>query len=293
MFTFSAAGLTTPPIPGKRLRSDIQASVPVILFIDGHSTHLTYQLSELCRELQIITICLYPNSTRILQPADVAAFKPIKTGWRKGVLEWRRSNPSDVLTKEKLCPILDKVIKKYSKEGNIRSGFRACGLYPFDENAIDYSKCLGHNKSDSVKEIDKNNFQLRTLTFEKFRYIVGKDHITKFKEMSAVPLNTEEGTDKNFNILYRLWRELDTNVKATEISDRDGSTNTVDANNNQDTKQYFPKETANEECVELGLMILWQEMKSKTLHQLKLTHITLRSIQEKTLSLCYQMWRKI
>ncbi|KAI4464140.1 hypothetical protein MML48_4g00016706 [Holotrichia oblita] len=213
MFTFSAAGLTTPPMvifPGKRLRGDIQASVP-------------------------------------------AAFKPIKTGWRKGVLEWRRSNPSDVLTKEKFCPILDKVIEKYSKEGNIRSGFRACGLYPFDENAIDYSKCLGHNKSDSVKEIDKNNFKLRTLTFEKFRDIVGNDHITKFKEMSAAPLNTEEGTGKNFNILYRLWRELDTNAKATEISDRDGSTNTVDANNNQDAKQYFRKETANEECVEFRI----------------------------------------
>ncbi|KAI4465086.1 reverse transcriptase [Holotrichia oblita] len=198
MFTFSAVGLTTPPIvifPGKRLRGDIQASVP-------------------------------------------AAFKPIKTGWRKGGLEWRRSNPSDVLTKEKFCPILDKVIDKYSKEGNIRSGFRACGLYPFDENAIDYSKCLGHNKSDSVKEIDKNNSQSRTLTFEKFRDIVGKDHITKFKEMSAAPLNTEEGTDKNVNILYRLWREIDTNAKATEISDRDGSTNT---------------ETANEECVEFRI----------------------------------------
>ncbi|KAI4464281.1 succinate dehydrogenase iron-sulfur protein [Holotrichia oblita] len=187
MFTFSAVGLTTHPIvifPGKRLRGDIQASVP-------------------------------------------AAFKPIKTGWRKGGLEWRRSNPSDVLTKEKFCPILDKVIDKYSKEGNIRSGFRACGLYPFDENAIDYSKCLGHNKSDSVKEIDKNNSQSRTLTFEKFRDIVGKDHITKFKEMSAAPLNTEEGTDKNVNIL--------------------------DANNNQDAKQYFLKETANEECVEFRI----------------------------------------
>ncbi|KAI4466250.1 hypothetical protein MML48_3g00007178 [Holotrichia oblita] len=264
MFTFSVAGLTTPPMvifPGKRLRVDIQASVPgnwgiglsdsgwmkAELFFEYISnvfqpflkkkcpvSNYTFyrwpqhtpniSIDDLCRELQIITICLYPNFTRILQPADVAAFKPIKTGLRKGVLEWRSSG-------------MDKVIEKYSKEGNIRSGLRACGLHPFDENAIDYSKCLGHNKSDSVKEIDKNNFQLRTLTFEKFRDIVGKDHI-KFKEISAAPLNTEEGRDKNFNILYRLWRELDTNAKATEISDRDGSTNT---------------ETANEECVEFRI----------------------------------------
>ena len=57
----------------------------VILFIDGHSSHVTSEISNLCSELEIILICLYPNSTRILQPADVAAFKPLKPLWKKGV----------------------------------------------------------------------------------------------------------------------------------------------------------------------------------------------------------------
>ncbi|XP_072381991.1 uncharacterized protein [Diabrotica undecimpunctata] len=52
---------------------------PIALF-DGHSTHLTYEISELCTKLQIILIALYPNSTRILQPADVAIFNPLKEG---------------------------------------------------------------------------------------------------------------------------------------------------------------------------------------------------------------------
>ncbi|XP_072400523.1 uncharacterized protein [Diabrotica undecimpunctata] len=43
---------------------------PIALFVDGHSTHLTYEISELCTKLQIILIALYPNSTQIVQPAD-------------------------------------------------------------------------------------------------------------------------------------------------------------------------------------------------------------------------------
>lgn len=70
---------------------------PVILFIDGHASHLTYDVSELCKKLDIILICLYPNSTRILRPADVAAFKMIKTGWKKAVLKWRRENLTQTL----------------------------------------------------------------------------------------------------------------------------------------------------------------------------------------------------
>lgn len=58
-------------------------TLPVILFVDGHKSHINYELSEKCKELGIVLVALYPNATRILQPADVAAFKPIKNEWKK------------------------------------------------------------------------------------------------------------------------------------------------------------------------------------------------------------------
>ncbi|KAJ8927713.1 hypothetical protein NQ314_019791 [Rhamnusium bicolor] len=61
---------------------------PVILFVDGHKSHLTYELSVLCSELKIEVIALYPNVTRIIQPADVAVFRPIKVAWRAAVRKW-------------------------------------------------------------------------------------------------------------------------------------------------------------------------------------------------------------
>lgn len=47
---------------------------PVILFVDGHKSHLTYAVIEVCSNLQIVLITLYPNCTRLLQPANVPAF---------------------------------------------------------------------------------------------------------------------------------------------------------------------------------------------------------------------------
>lgn len=53
---------------------------PVLLFVDSHSTYLTYDISKLCSKFQILLIAFYPNSTRVMQPADVAIFKPFKEG---------------------------------------------------------------------------------------------------------------------------------------------------------------------------------------------------------------------
>lgn len=68
----------------------INIQFPIILFIDGHKTHLRYETSMLCRGLNIVLIAIYPNSTRVLQPTDVACFKPLTMARRGEVLEWRR-----------------------------------------------------------------------------------------------------------------------------------------------------------------------------------------------------------
>jgi hypothetical protein len=61
---------------------------PLIIFVDGHSTHLTYQLRELCSQLGIIWIFLYPNATRLIQPLDAATFRPLNLGLKTASLEW-------------------------------------------------------------------------------------------------------------------------------------------------------------------------------------------------------------
>ena len=53
---------------------DNEYTFPVILYVDGHSSHLTLPLMKFCKEHEIELIALYPNATHIIQPLDVALF---------------------------------------------------------------------------------------------------------------------------------------------------------------------------------------------------------------------------
>lgn len=83
--------------------------LPVILFVDGHSSHGTLHLSEFCQKNQIVLIALYPNSTHLTQPMDVSCFRPLKVGWRKGVRKWRFINDGIKLQREDFAPLLEQV----------------------------------------------------------------------------------------------------------------------------------------------------------------------------------------
>ncbi len=51
---------------------------PVVLIVDGHKSHLTLELIDLCRREQIILLCLPPHTMHALQPLDGSVFKSLK-----------------------------------------------------------------------------------------------------------------------------------------------------------------------------------------------------------------------
>lgn len=52
--------------------------------------------SEFCRETRIILYALLPNTTHILQPADVAIFGPLKKKWFRETRQWLTDNKEPV-----------------------------------------------------------------------------------------------------------------------------------------------------------------------------------------------------
>lgn len=146
--------------------------LPFVLFVDGHKTHLTRETSELCKELGIVLIALYPNATHILQPCDVAAFRPLKAAWSKGLLIWRREHPQEALTKLQIAPILKVALEKDMIQ-TLKNGFRATGLHPFNPDAVNYSKCKGHQEK-SVLDVSVQGPE-KSINLKDFRRIVGDD----------------------------------------------------------------------------------------------------------------------
>lgn len=173
---------------------------PVILFVDGHKTHINYHLSQLCSQLKIELIALYPNATRILQPADVAAFRPLKVAWHKYSRKWQNENNQSI-TKQNFAPILNETVIQSLKPDILINGFRACGLCPFNPNAIDYTKCLG-TSTLNVPETD-TIAEDSVISFTKFEEIVG---LTLLEELAKRQQNVSTtSTSVSFDLLFKLY----------------------------------------------------------------------------------------
>ncbi|KAJ8953396.1 hypothetical protein NQ318_023513, partial [Aromia moschata] len=117
---------------------------PVILFLDGHRSHMTLPLSEFCQNNGIILYALPPNSTYIIQPADVSVFKPLKTEWKKTIRKWQKlpENINSCVTKMNFCKVFQSTLDNCDMGSHIVNGFRKCGLYPLCADNLDYTKCV-------------------------------------------------------------------------------------------------------------------------------------------------------
>ena len=62
------------------------AGRPVLLMLDGHSSHYQPDLVRFAKEHEIILFCLPPHTTHESQPLDTTVFGPLKQHWRMLVM---------------------------------------------------------------------------------------------------------------------------------------------------------------------------------------------------------------
>ncbi|XP_052128296.1 uncharacterized protein LOC127750503, partial [Frankliniella occidentalis] len=162
-----------------------------------------------CKRLEIVLIALYPNSTHILQPCDVAAFRPLKASWNKSLLAWRRAHPTEALTKLHIGPILKTALQK-DMTVTIQNGFRATGLFPFNPDAVNYSKWKGHQRQTNATDVSSATPK-KAITLEDFRQIVGEE------AMTVVEKNADDTTECPAELaLCRLYRALSNPEESTQ-----------------------------------------------------------------------------
>uniref|UniRef100_A0A1B0DMQ7 DDE-1 domain-containing protein n=1 Tax=Phlebotomus papatasi TaxID=29031 RepID=A0A1B0DMQ7_PHLPP len=185
-----------------------QIEKPIIVFLDGHRSHLTLQLSKLCRDNGIILVALYPNSTHILQPLDVAVFKPIKSRWKALKRQWRIDHNGEEVTKFNLPSILNMVIQENQMSSNVISGFRGTGLFPFNEDAVDYRKIIKRTSQSTLQQPENTdevseNQNLPLTDFE------NKIDPQKLEDFRAAMIEGGPWTgDKEDTSLFYFWRDM-------------------------------------------------------------------------------------
>ncbi|XP_053406593.1 uncharacterized protein LOC128559316 [Mercenaria mercenaria] len=113
---------------------------PVILYVDGHSTHMSLEAATYCHDNDIVLYCLFPNATHVLQPCDVGFFGPMKSAWKKEVKEWHLANMGQAFTKRYFPAVFKKAWLRVAKLENAIHGFQRCGLFPLCPNNVDLTK---------------------------------------------------------------------------------------------------------------------------------------------------------
>lgn len=106
---------------------------PVILFIDGHSSHDTLEVRKAAKSLGIILIKLYPNCTQDLQPADKCLFRPIKAFYKQVIASNQMRDPNFVASRFTIGGIISKILCMIDPE-LVKKSFEVTGLYPFDQD---------------------------------------------------------------------------------------------------------------------------------------------------------------
>ena len=109
---------------------------PVVLFVDGHHSHITLDLIEYARTKGVHLKCLPTNCTHILQPLDVGTFGPVKSEWRNVLQEYKLQTKAANVEKRNFAELLAKVWQRSFTAEHIKAGFHGAGLCPLNPSAI-------------------------------------------------------------------------------------------------------------------------------------------------------------
>ena len=109
---------------------------PLLLLVDGHSSHYCPEAIRYAAEQRIIIFTFPPNTTHLTQPLDKGMFGPLKIAWRETVHNYLIKNPGMVISKHNFSDVFSEAWLKSMTPKNILAGFRTTGVYPLNRDAI-------------------------------------------------------------------------------------------------------------------------------------------------------------
>ena len=104
---------------------------PVILFLDGHSTHVSLEASDICVANGIELYCLLEHSSHIMQPLDLRLFSVLKQNWKEAVRAFQVENVGEFVTKRTFAKVFRSAWEKSAQIEIAVKGFVEAGLFPF------------------------------------------------------------------------------------------------------------------------------------------------------------------
>jgi hypothetical protein len=106
-----------------------------LLILDGHGSHLTPQFDQICTEHNIISVCMPPHSSHLLQPLDIGCFTVLKRSY--GNLNTQKMRLGiNYIDKLDFLAAYPQARSDTFKANTIINSFKAAGLVPLNPKAV-------------------------------------------------------------------------------------------------------------------------------------------------------------
>ena len=216
---------------------------PLLLLLDGHSTHYNPSFIRKAAQEKVIVFCLPPNTTHITQPLDKGVFGPLKVAWAEQCHRYMQLNPGKVVTQYEFMALFSKAWCNAMTSSTIMSAFRTTGVSPFNRQAVlvpikqvfnpkSLAAATGlayiplyspHNiKSSTRIRLRESHPSLDRLNYssdEEDNISFDSDHPVFLEEEEVLfRRRLEEGFDLLFDHRYNLWRRAFTSKRTVHRS---------------------------------------------------------------------------
>jgi hypothetical protein len=98
-----------------------------LLILDGHESHHSVDFERYCKENKIITLCMPPHSSHLLQPLDVGCFFVLKQAYGREIEHLMRCSITHV-SKTEFSPAFYAAFQATMREGNISAALGGARL---------------------------------------------------------------------------------------------------------------------------------------------------------------------
>jgi hypothetical protein len=126
-----------------------------LLVLDGHGSHETTEFMWECFSNNIQLLFLPPHTSHVLQPLDLAVFSSLKASYRKQVGFLSLQTDSTPIGKRNFLRCYYKARFDGLTAKNIKSGWRAGGLWPINSAKPLLSRLLLENSNNSKDQATK------------------------------------------------------------------------------------------------------------------------------------------
>ena len=107
---------------------------PVLLLLDGHKSHVGYQIRKVAQENNIHILKLPAHTTHLLQPLDVGVFNHLKRVWQATLGTFTRQEKR-IVKKVDFPKLLAEVWQNNKPEWAV-GGFQKAGVVPYNPEAV-------------------------------------------------------------------------------------------------------------------------------------------------------------